>query len=103
MHTWHLAATAAAAAPGNGIDNSKVSSSRSSSAIHAVAWCPNPSLQLLSAAVDNRVVLLPSGLGGQEVEAAAAAALTVSDRRVKKLHGNHWTLVRETCLVTCSV
>jgi ribosome biogenesis protein ERB1 len=43
----------------------------------AVGWCPNPSLQLLAAAVDSRVVLLPSGLGGAAVEAAAAEALQV--------------------------
>ncbi|KAI8473407.1 MAG: NUC169 domain-containing protein [Monoraphidium minutum] len=41
----------------------------------SLAWCPNPELQLLSAAVGSRVVLLPSGLGGPAVDAAAAAAL----------------------------
>ena len=29
--------------------------------IHCVAWCPNPGLSLLAAAVDTRVILLPSG------------------------------------------
>jgi hypothetical protein len=42
-----------------------------------VTWCPNPALQLLGAAVGSRVVLLPSGVGGEEMEAAAAAACKV--------------------------
>ena len=29
--------------------------------VHCVAWCPNASLSLLAAAVDTRVVLLPTG------------------------------------------
>ena len=29
--------------------------------VHCVAWCPNSSLSLLAAAVDTRVVLLPTG------------------------------------------
>ncbi|GBF97452.1 hypothetical protein Rsub_10375 [Raphidocelis subcapitata] len=43
--------------------------------VMSLAWCPNPELQLLSAAVGSRLVLLPSGLGGAAAEAAAAAAL----------------------------
>jgi hypothetical protein len=45
--------------------------------VASLAWCPNAALQLLSAAVGSTVVLLPSGLGGPDVEAAAAAALEV--------------------------
>lgn len=45
--------------------------------VMSVAWCPNPALQLLGAAVGKRVVLLLSGLGGEEVEAAARAACKV--------------------------
>jgi len=48
------------------------------SPVLSVAWCPNTSVQLLSAAVDNRVVLLPSTVGGSAAEAAAAAALDVT-------------------------
>ena len=29
--------------------------------VHCVAWCPNASLSLLAAAVDTRVILLPTG------------------------------------------
>ncbi|KAK9831813.1 hypothetical protein WJX74_010419 [Apatococcus lobatus] len=43
--------------------------------IHCVAWCPNPSLRLLSAASASRLVLVPSGTGTQEVERGAAEAL----------------------------
>ncbi|KAA6423515.1 MAG: ribosome biogenesis BOP1 protein [Trebouxia sp. A1-2] len=32
-----------------------------SGVIHCVAWCPNPGLSLLAAAVDTRVILLPTG------------------------------------------
>jgi ribosome biogenesis protein ERB1 len=39
--------------------------------VQCVAWCPDPSLQLLGAAVGRRVVLLVSGLGGEDVDAAA--------------------------------
>jgi ribosome biogenesis protein ERB1 len=46
-------------------------------AVMSVGWCPNPSLQLLGAAVGKRVVLLLSGLGGEDVEAAARAACKV--------------------------
>jgi hypothetical protein len=46
-------------------------------AVMSVGWCPNASLQLLGAAVGKRVVLLLSGLGGEEVEAAARAACKV--------------------------
>lgn len=42
-----------------------------------VAWCPNPALQLLGAAVGKKVVLLLSGLGGDAVEAAAKQACKV--------------------------
>jgi hypothetical protein len=45
--------------------------------VTSVGWCPNPALQLLGAAVGKRVVLLLSGLGGEEVEAAARAACKV--------------------------
>jgi hypothetical protein len=47
------------------------------SPVLSVAWCPNPALQLLSAAAGSRIALLPSGLGGAAAEAAAAAALEV--------------------------
>jgi hypothetical protein len=46
-------------------------------AVMSVGWCPNAALQLLGAAVGKRVVLLLSGLGGDEVEAAARAACKV--------------------------
>ena len=46
-------------------------------AVVCVAWCPNPALQLLSAAVGNQVVLLPCGVAGDEVDAAARAACQV--------------------------
>lgn len=42
-----------------------------------VAWCPNPKLQLLAAAVGNNLVLLPCSLVGEEVEDAAKAACQV--------------------------
>jgi hypothetical protein len=46
-------------------------------AVVCVAWCPNPQLQLLAAAVGNKLVLLPFGLAGDEVEEAAKAACQV--------------------------
>lgn len=45
--------------------------------VMCVAWCPNPKLQLLAAAVGSKVVLLPFGLAGDEVEGAAKAACQV--------------------------
>jgi ribosome biogenesis protein ERB1 len=42
-----------------------------------VGWCPNPDLQLLAAAVGNKLVLLPVGVVGEEAQAAAAAACQV--------------------------
>lgn len=45
--------------------------------IMSVGWCPNAALQLLGAAVGKRLVLLLSGLGGEEVEVAARAACKV--------------------------
>lgn len=42
-----------------------------------VSWCPNPKVQLLAAAVGSKVVLLPFGLAGDEVEEAAKAACQV--------------------------
>eukprot|EP00879_Flechtneria_rotunda_P015927 GHRR01016656.1.p1 GENE.GHRR01016656.1~~GHRR01016656.1.p1 ORF type:complete len:555 (+),score=167.55 GHRR01016656.1:411-2075(+) len=46
--------------------------------VSSVAWCPNPALQLIAAAVGNKVVLLVSGIGGDEVDAAARQACQVS-------------------------
>ena len=88
-HTWVLGSSSSssgkdagdttAAAAGDGAGNRNSSSSASSvCAVLSVAWCPNPGLQLLAAVVDKRVVLLPSGLGGEEVKAAAAQALQVT-------------------------
>lgn len=45
------------------------------SPVLSVAWCPNPATRLLSAVADKQLLLLPSGLGGEEVAAAAEAAL----------------------------
>ncbi|PNW76993.1 hypothetical protein CHLRE_10g417950v5 [Chlamydomonas reinhardtii] len=45
--------------------------------VSAVAWCPQAGLRLVSAAVGNCVVLLPSGTGPEEAEEAAAEALRV--------------------------
>lgn len=47
-------------------------------AVVCVAWCPDPKLQLLGAAVGNSIVLLPVGVAGAEVEEAARQACTVS-------------------------
>ncbi|KAG2483393.1 hypothetical protein HYH03_017745 [Edaphochlamys debaryana] len=43
--------------------------------VAAVAWCPNPALRLVSAAVGSELVLLPSGTGPAEAEEAAEEAL----------------------------
>ena len=43
--------------------------------VHAVAWCPDSKLRLVSCVIGNRVVLLPSGTGGAAVAEAAARAL----------------------------
>lgn len=40
--------------------------------IQCVAWCPNAALSLLAAAVDTRVILLPSGTGTDEAQAATS-------------------------------
>ncbi|KAG2446397.1 hypothetical protein HXX76_000982 [Chlamydomonas incerta] len=45
--------------------------------VNAVAWCPQAGLRLVSAAVGNCVVLLPSGTGPEEAEAEAAEALRI--------------------------
>jgi ribosome biogenesis protein ERB1 len=78
--TWHLGSSSSSSGKDPGditTAGSKSSSSSSVSAVTSVAWCPSAGLQLLAAAVDKRVVLLPSGLGGEEVRAAAAKALEV--------------------------
>ncbi|DBA79318.1 hypothetical protein WJX79_003853 [Trebouxia sp. C0005] len=46
-----------------------------SGVIHCVAWCPNPGLSLLAAAVDTRVILLPTGTGTDEAQAATSQTL----------------------------
>lgn len=40
-----------------------------------MAWCPSPGLSLLAAASGKRLLLLPSGVGNEEQEAATEAAL----------------------------
>lgn len=47
--------------------------------VAAVAWCPDPSLRLASAAVSNRLVLVDSGVGPSAAREAAAAALTAPE------------------------
>ncbi|KAL3150329.1 Ribosome biogenesis protein 1 [Trebouxia sp. C0010 RCD-2024] len=44
-------------------------------AVHCVAWCPNPTLSLLAAAVDTRVILLPTGAGTDDANRAIAEIL----------------------------
>ncbi|KAK9829975.1 hypothetical protein WJX72_008983 [[Myrmecia] bisecta] len=46
--------------------------------VHCTAWCPNNALRILAAVVDKKVVLLPSGTGTEEVEAAAVQALKLT-------------------------
>ncbi|KAI3438768.1 hypothetical protein D9Q98_001186 [Chlorella vulgaris] len=43
--------------------------------VSCVAWCPSPGLSLLAAASGKRLLLLPSGVGNEEQEAATEAAL----------------------------
>lgn len=43
--------------------------------VHGVAWCPDLSLRLVSCVLENKVVLLASGVGGAAVAEAAALAL----------------------------
>ena len=50
-------------------------------AVACVAWCPDARLQLLSAAVGQRIVLLLSGLGGSAVDLAARTACKVWRQR----------------------
>ncbi|DBA78870.1 hypothetical protein WJX77_008759 [Trebouxia sp. C0004] len=44
-------------------------------AIRCVAWCPNSGLSLLAAAVDTRVILLPTGTGTDEAQTATSQTL----------------------------
>lgn len=46
-------------------------------AVYSVAWCPNPAVQLIGAAVGKKVVLLVSGVGGDGVDASARQACKV--------------------------
>lgn len=48
-----------------------------------VAWCPDPKLQLLAAAVGNKLVLMPCSVAGDEVEEAGRAACQVRERERK--------------------
>jgi ribosome biogenesis protein ERB1 len=50
--------------------------------VHRVAWCPDTDLRLVSCVVENRAVLLESGVGGPAVAAAAADALAVAHSEV---------------------
>jgi hypothetical protein len=59
MRTWHLGAP-----------------------VVCVAWCPAPATRLLAAAADKAVLLLPSGVGGEAVAAAAAEALRLEGGEV---------------------
>jgi ribosome biogenesis protein ERB1 len=43
--------------------------------VHCVAWCPDMATRLVSCVLENKVVLLASGVGGAAVAEAAAAAL----------------------------
>ncbi|GLC45419.1 Ribosome bioproteinsis protein 1 [Pleodorina starrii] len=56
--------------------------------VAAVAWCPNPALRLVSAAVGSSVVLLHSGTGPEEAEAAAEEALRVASTSGRDAGGN---------------
>lgn len=59
------------------LGGSSGSSGSSVEPVVCVAWCPDPKLQLLAAAVGNKLVLLPVGVSGDEVEAAGKAACQV--------------------------
>lgn len=55
------------------------------SSVRSVAWCPAEGLRVLSACAGNSTVLLPSGTGTPEVEAAARDVLDQVRRgRVRK-------------------